>query len=133
MQFNLEQWVENIKQKPESVRFRYVLGCVAITMLLVLGVWSLSVTENFRSVSSGAHDATEATQGLIPRASNFTLDSLLSGEKSLEDRKKEVSGELFFQQQLEKKEGPNFADEGYVPQDTKAPSSESSSNDSNSR
>lgn len=116
MQLNLEQWVENVKQKPEAVRIRYVVACAGVAMLLVVGVWSLSVSESFRSVSSEAENAATASQGLLPKASNFSLDALLSGEKSLEDRRKEVSGELFFQQQLDSKSQPNFDEEGFVPQ-----------------
>ncbi len=117
MRFNLEQWIENVQAKPEPVRMRYLFGCVAFSMLLVIGIWSLSVSENFRSISGGAQRAAENTHGLLPKASDFSLDSLLSNEKSLEDRKREVSGEMFFQNQLESREQPNF-EEGFVPQGT---------------
>lgn len=118
MRFNLEQWIQNVQAKPEPVRMRYLVGCVAFSMLLVIGIWTLSVSENFQSISSGTKDATENTQGLLPKASDFSLDSLLSNDKSLEDRKKEVSGEAFFQGQLESREQPNFDEEGFVPQGT---------------
>lgn len=86
-------------------------------MLFVLGVWSLSVSESFRALSTDTREAAKGSQGLLPKATNFSLDSLLSGEKSLEERKKEVSGELFFQQQLEARTKPNFEEEGYAPRD----------------
>lgn len=118
MKFNFEQWIRDIQAKPESVRLRYVVACAGLAMLLVLGVWSLTVSESFRTVTAGADQAADVSQGLLPKASNFSLDALLSGEKSLEDRKKEVSGELFFQQQLEARGQTNFEEEGYVPKES---------------
>ncbi len=115
MRINLDEWVTRIQEKPEHIRMRYVVGCVVFAMLLVLGVWSLSVSESFRAISSDAGAAATGSKSLLPSASKFSLDALLSGEKSLEERKKEVSGELFFQQQLDKKEAPNFEENGYVP------------------
>lgn len=118
MRFNLEQWIQNVQAKPEPVRMRYLIGCVAFSMILVIGIWSLSVSENLRSLSQDTKNVTENAQGLLPKASDFSLDSLLSGDKSLEDRKKEVSGETFFQNQLESREQPNFDEEGFVPKET---------------
>ena len=115
MRFNFQRWVEEVQAKPEQVRLRYVAGCVAFSMLLVVGVWALSVSEDFRAISLEAIDSAKEAEGLLPKASNFSLDALLSGEKSLEERKREVSGELFFQQQLEAREKPNFKEEGFLP------------------
>lgn len=118
MRFNFEQWIERVQQEPEHVRIRYVVGCAAFAMLLVVGVWSLSVSQNFRSIGTGVGQSVSGTESLLPKASNFSLDALLSGEKSLEERKKEVSGEMFFQDQLQSQTKPNFEEDGYVPQGT---------------
>lgn len=118
MRINLEKWVARVQEKPEHIRVRYVMGCVAFVMLLVLGIWSLSVSENFRAISSEAGTVVTESKGLLPSASKFSLDELLSGEKSLEERKREVSGELFFQQELNTREKPNFEEDGYVPVNT---------------
>lgn len=118
MRFSLDQWIEDIKAKPEPVRMRYLVGCVACSMLLVVGVWALSVSQNFRSIANDGKNPISDAQGLLPKASNFSLDAFLSGEKNLQELKREVSGEAFFQQQLEKKETPNFNEDGYVPQNT---------------
>lgn len=108
MHINLEQWIANIQAKPEPIRVRYLLGCMACSMILILGVWALSVSQGFQTVSQDAQNAKDSTKNLLPKTSNFSLDSILSGEKSLEERKKEVSGEMFIQQQMEeKKQNPN--------------------------
>jgi hypothetical protein len=74
---------------------------------------------------------TEGAQGLLPQASNFSLDSLLSGEKSLSEIKKEVSGETFFQQQLKNRDQPNFDEEGVVPKSDTTDTKEGATIDSN--
>ncbi len=127
MRFNIEEWVARVQAKPEPVRMRYLIGSVAFSMLLVVGVWSLSVSEGLRALTESTQEATGSVQGILPKASNFSLDSLLSGEKSLEDRKKEVSGELFFQNQLDARTKPNFNEDGYVP---KSSTEEENSNSS---
>lgn len=115
MRINFEEWVARVQEKPEHIRIRYVIGCAAFSMLLVIGVWSLSVSEGFRTISTDARTAAKGSEGLLPNTSKFSLDALLSGEKSLEERKKEVSGELFFQQQLDTKDTPDFEENGFVP------------------
>lgn len=116
MRIKFEEWITRVQEKPDHIRVRYVIGCAAFAMLLVFGVWSLSVAESFRAISADAGDTSKASGGLLPNASKFSLDALLSGEKSLEERKKEVSGELFFQQQLDTRgDTPNFEENGYVP------------------
>lgn len=115
MRLNFNEWIANVQRKPEPVRLRYVVVCAGVAMLMVLGVWSLSMSESLRSVSAGARDAADVSQGILPKASDFSLDALLSGEKSLEERKQEVSGELFFQQELESKQQPNFDEDGLAP------------------
>lgn len=119
MRLNIEEWVAKIQAKPEPIRMRYLIGCVAFSMLLVVGVWSLSVSEGLQAISRDSQGVTDGVQGILPKASSFSLDSLLSGEESLEDRKKEVSGELFFQNQLDAREKPNFNEEGFVPKSDK--------------
>lgn len=131
MRFKADQWIEAVQAKPEHVRIRYVVGCAAFAMLLVVGVWSLSVSESFRSISGAAEEAARESESLLPKASSFSLDALLSGEKSLEERKKEVSGEMFFQDALQSKTQPNFDEDGFVPQGTPtAPAPEDNSIDS---
>ena len=131
MRINLEQWITSVQEKPEHVRLRYVVGCAGVAMLLVVGVWSLSVSQGFRSLSNEAGTVTEGAQGLLPQASNFSLDSLLSGEKSLSEIKKEVSGETFFQQQLKNRDQPNFDEEGVVPKSDTTDAKEGATIDSN--
>ncbi|TXH00679.1 MAG: hypothetical protein E6P95_03195 [Candidatus Moraniibacteriota bacterium] len=127
MRFNIDNWIAKVQAQPEPVRMRYLIGCVALSMILVLGVWTLSVSEGLQAISTSSQTVTGSVQGILPKASSFSLESLLSGEKSLEDRKKEVSGELFFQNQLDAREKPNFNEEGFVP---KTPTEEESASQS---
>lgn len=40
---NLSEKIEEIRKKPESVRVKYVWGCVAASMLLVITIWFFSI------------------------------------------------------------------------------------------
>lgn len=50
MNFNISQKIENIRQKPEHIRMRYVWFWLSISMIFIFFIWIFSVKENFRSV-----------------------------------------------------------------------------------
>lgn len=109
----LEQWIESVRQKPEHIRVRYVIGCVAASMVLVIGVWLLSVSEGFKNVAQDAE--TSEFQQILPRPSDFSLDALIEGKQSLGTEEPPVSGESYFQDQYQGKTEPKLGEEGIQP------------------
>lgn len=53
---NINEKIEEIRQKPEHERVRYVWGAVAISMLFVVIIWIVSLKENF----SGGYEKSSA-------------------------------------------------------------------------
>lgn len=46
--------IEQIRQKPEHVRLRYVWICVAVSMVLVVFIWAISLkNQNYQAQTSG--------------------------------------------------------------------------------
>ncbi|GBE16610.1 hypothetical protein BMS3Abin15_00431 [bacterium BMS3Abin15] len=50
MFINLDKKIEEIRRKPEYIRHRYVIGAVAVSMLLILIIWIFSIKESFKSM-----------------------------------------------------------------------------------
>jgi hypothetical protein len=44
--------LDEIRQKPENIRMRYVWGAVGISMILVVGIWIFSIKEAFKSTQT---------------------------------------------------------------------------------
>lgn len=45
---NINDKIEEIRQKPEHIRMRYVWGSVFVVMILILIVWFFSIKETFK-------------------------------------------------------------------------------------
>ncbi len=116
MRLNLEQWIEEVRKKPEHVRVRYVIGCVAASMVLVVGVWLLSVSESFKTVAGEAE--TGALNQVLPKPADFSLDALIEGKQSLGTQDDPVTGDAFFENQQQEKSAPVLGDEGVMPKTT---------------
>ena len=43
--------VEHVRAQPEHVRLRYVLVCLAVSMVFILGIWFLSLKESVMNAS----------------------------------------------------------------------------------
>lgn len=109
----IENWIEEVRKKPEHVRVRYVIGCVAASMVLVVGVWLLSVSESFKTVA-GEAETGEFSQ-VLPRPSDFSLDALIEGKQSLGTEETPVSGESYFRDQYQGKTEPKLGEDGVQP------------------
>lgn len=46
--------IEQIRQKPEHIRMRYVWICVLVSMLFVLGIWVISFKANQQNNQNSA-------------------------------------------------------------------------------
>lgn len=94
--------IDEVREKPERERQWYVYGCVAATMVLVLGIWLLSVTESFHSVASETPALKEQVMQALPQSPDTTsLSGLLEQGKSLQVPDKGVGAEDFFESQLQ--------------------------------
>lgn len=49
---NINQKIEEIRQKPEHIKIRYVWGGVAISMLFIITIWILSMKTSFQKIDS---------------------------------------------------------------------------------
>lgn len=49
---NISRKIEEIREKPEHIRMRYVWGGVAISMFFIVIIWIFSLSESFKSNDS---------------------------------------------------------------------------------
>lgn len=112
MRWSIQDWVEEVKRKPEHIRHRYVIGCVTASMFFVLIIWSLTVTEGFKQ--SATKNEGTIGGGLIPKPSDFSLDDIFSGKDSTETNTSK-SGEEFVREQTESRKRLNPDEEGVAP------------------
>lgn len=75
--------IESIRKQPEHIRMRYVVGCLVVSMLFILGIWLLSVGESFRNISRGVPEATIPSRELVPNDQVPSLNDLLEQAKPL--------------------------------------------------
>lgn len=123
MKWNIQNWIEEVKTKPEHVRQRYVIGCVAASMFFVIIVWSLTVSEQFKRATPTV--ASDQSESLLPKPSDFSLDEFLSGKDTIEEKAAKPSDE-FLREQVESRDRINPDDEGIQPK-SQPPTSDSES------
>lgn len=49
---NINRKIEEIRQKPEHIRLRYIWGLVAISMLFIVTIWVFSMKESAKKLHS---------------------------------------------------------------------------------
>jgi hypothetical protein len=113
MRWNIQDWIEEVKMKPEHIRQRYVVGCVFASMFFVIIVWSLTVSENFKKTVAKTQDVT-IPGSILPKKSDFSLEQILSEEKT-PGLKESKSGEQFLRDQVENRTRLNPNEEGVMP------------------
>jgi hypothetical protein len=87
---NISEKIARIRRQPEHVRLRYVWGCVAVSMFIVLAIWIFSISAMFRAQKNtptqegGASDIAKQLQDLkqqAPSLGDFTAEPLtVNGE-----------------------------------------------------
>jgi len=75
--------IESIREQPEHIRMRYVVGCLVVSMFFILGIWLLSVGENFRNISREVPEAMTQGKELVPKDQVPSLGDLLEQKKPL--------------------------------------------------
>lgn len=128
MRFNVQNWIEQVKSKPEHIRHRYLLGCVGVSMFFVIIIWSLTITENFKKTDTVK--SAEKNGNILPKTSDFSLDAILSGDGGIQE-KPSKSGEDFLRQQEENRTRLNPEEEGIKPKENLSDEDETVENPSN--
>jgi hypothetical protein len=73
--------IEKVKQQPEYVRIRYVWGCVAASMFIVLIIWIFSIASMFKA---GKNNLSQETNSNITDIKQ-QLQELQGGASSLKN------------------------------------------------
>jgi hypothetical protein len=79
---NLSEKIQKIRTEPESVRLRYVWGCVFISMLIIIIIWILSVSLLFKQQQG-------TTDNLNFEKIKNDINSIKKTSPSLEDLSKD--------------------------------------------
>jgi len=85
---DLNNKIEEIRQKPEHIRLRYVWGGVAISMFFIVIIWVFSLNESMNKVKPTENSSLpdikqsleeiQSTKDSIPSISDMTKDSSAS-------------------------------------------------------
>ena len=93
--------IEWIREQPESIRMRYVLGCLLVSMTFILGIWLLSLKESFQNISRDVPAAAERGKELLPSGDVPSLGNLLEQSAPLRaDGQSEKTGQQYFEEQF---------------------------------
>lgn len=102
----IAQKIEEIRQKPQHIRFRYTLGLVLVCMVFVLGVWILTLRQGFfgmkGEVSTGKEQVEETittTKEAFPNPNS--LRDLQKNSEPLRVNSAENNADQFIESQLE--------------------------------
>ena len=100
---SLWEKIDSIRQQPEHIRMRYVLGCLFVSMLFILGIWLLSVGESFRSISEETPSAALSGKALLPKDPVPSLSDLLEKATPLRVENQSAEGNTdYFDEQFQK-------------------------------
>lgn len=89
---DLQKKIEEIRRRPESERWKYVWGCVAFSMLLVLTLWILSMRSSVQRFPDQSLERTLRALPL-PGASEQTSETPVSDAPSLDEWLKQGKSE----------------------------------------
>lgn len=96
---DIEKKIEEIRQKPEYIRVRYVYGMVGVSMIMILFIWFISLKVNFssfdNSVESGVSNIKNQFSNETENATTETGDKneKVEIDKLLEESKKRAEQE----------------------------------------
>ncbi len=91
---DIQQKIEEIRQKPESERWKYVWGCVAFSMVLVLMLWVLSLQTASNRIQDKSLDRVLQNTPLVETPSQVPEKSVENAPSLDEWLKKGKSGGL---------------------------------------
>ena len=109
--------LEHIREQPEHIRMRYVLGCLFVSMTFILGIWLLSLKESFKSITHDVPAATEKGKELLPADGTTSLNDLLKGAVPMRiDDQAQQTGKEYFEEQFRTQKQKDEAEESPVVQ-----------------
>lgn len=98
--------IDEIREKPEAVRRRYMFVYVSVTMVLVVGIWFISVQESLRSVAvtDTVDDMKNQASRILPGSSGAaSLSELLERGDRLDAVSEPAPTEDLFESELRAK------------------------------
>ena len=76
--------IDHVRVQRESIRRRYLYGCVSIAMVLIIGVWFLSLHESFQSITVDTQAVGEQlSQTIVKPATTPSLSDLVEQGKNI--------------------------------------------------
>ena len=102
MAFDVWEKIEYVRRQPEHVRMRYVILCLIVSMVFILGIWALSLKESFQSVAKEIPQTVEKGKNILQtNEQSSSLNDLMKQAAPLQvDGDKTNSGADYFQEQL---------------------------------
>jgi len=97
---NISEKIAAIRREPQHVRLRYVWGCVAFSMMIILTLWFFSIAAMFKKGDSSADQ----------NANNSTT--------SLQDQLKNIQQQAPSLKDLNNQQSPAASNEGIAPEQT---------------
>ncbi len=97
MDFFLQEKIEQMRREPEHVRKRYVMIMVSFFMVLIFGIWLLSIQDSMTTAVGDVPGAIEKGKDLTGGAPS--LSDLFDQSTPLRIEGKKTEGNEFFQEQ----------------------------------
>lgn len=101
MNFSLWEKIEAIRQEPEPVRRRYVVLSVSVSMVIIVGIWLLSVSESLSTTAKEipqAVDEGKKNLGGVP-----SLNDLFEQAAPLRIKDEGLDGSQYFNERLQER------------------------------
>lgn len=93
--------IEWVREQPEHIRMRYVAGCLLVSMTFILGIWLLSLKENFQRIGQDVPAGIDRGKELLPDGNMPSFNSLLQQNQPLEaNQGDEKTGQQYFEEQF---------------------------------
>lgn len=99
---NIWKKIERVREQPEHIRMRYVFICLTVSMVFIIGIWLLSLKENFRNIGRDVSNTAEKSKEQLPSVEIPSLNSLLEQSAPLgKDKGDEKTGQEYFEEQFQ--------------------------------
>jgi hypothetical protein len=100
---NISKKIEEIRQKPENIRMRYVWFFVAVSMLIIIIIWIFSLKEAF------APSETSENQPVLPnlQESFQEIQNIKKEAPSIQEMINESSDQTFINEEISDDQTPN--------------------------
>jgi len=104
MEFSLQKKIEEIRKEPEDIRKRYAIVAVSFSMVLIFGIWMLSMQDNVATIAKDIPAAVEKGKDLTGGAPSLNDLFQQSAPLRINNEDNDKTGSEFFNQQYGAKE-----------------------------